>query len=88
MAVTAASRDPRFRPIATDEWDELRNHPNVGVSLLGKINFLSEVKPYVQSQKERWDGSGSCHRHFRYGPHDNRQELHCRASGHGLRRLH
>lgn len=45
--------------LSENEWDELRNHPNVGVSLLGKINFLSEVKPYVQSQKERWDGSGS-----------------------------
>ncbi|MGE0200854.1 MAG: HD domain-containing phosphohydrolase [Candidatus Melainabacteria bacterium] len=43
----------------TDEWDAIRNHPNVGVSLLGKINFLSEVRPYVQSQKEHWDGSGS-----------------------------
>ena len=41
-----------------DERDELRNHPNMGVAMLGKINFLSESRPYVQSQKERWDGSG------------------------------
>jgi HD-GYP domain-containing protein (c-di-GMP phosphodiesterase class II) len=40
------------------EWERLRDHPNVGVSLLVKINFLSEVIPYVQSQNERWDGSG------------------------------
>jgi HD-GYP domain-containing protein (c-di-GMP phosphodiesterase class II) len=40
------------------ELDRLRDHPNVGVSLLVKINFLSEVIPYVHYQNERWDGSG------------------------------
>ncbi len=40
------------------EWERLRDHPNVGVNLLVKINFLSEVIPYVHSQNERWDGSG------------------------------
>ncbi len=45
--------------LSPEEWEELRNHPNVGVGLLGKINFLSEATPYVQSQQERWDGSGS-----------------------------
>lgn len=44
--------------LSPDEWDRLRDHPNVGVSLLVKINFLSEVVPYVHSQHERWDGSG------------------------------
>ncbi|MBX2861804.1 MAG: HD domain-containing protein [Vampirovibrio sp.] len=42
----------------TQEWDELRKHPNIGVGLLVQINFLSEVIPYVHYQKERWDGSG------------------------------
>ncbi|MEB3288007.1 MAG: HD domain-containing phosphohydrolase [Vampirovibrionales bacterium] len=46
-------------PLSADEWETLRNHPNVGVSLLGKMNFLSETSPYVQSQQERWDGSGN-----------------------------
>lgn len=45
--------------LTTEEWDELRNHPNVGVSLMGQINFLSEILPYVQSKNERWDGTGS-----------------------------
>jgi HD-GYP domain-containing protein (c-di-GMP phosphodiesterase class II) len=45
--------------LTPEEWDRLRAHPNVGVSLLVKINFLSEVIPYVHSQNERWDGSGS-----------------------------
>jgi HD-GYP domain-containing protein (c-di-GMP phosphodiesterase class II) len=44
--------------LSAEEWDRLRDHPNVGVNLLVKINFLSEVIPYVHSQNERWDGSG------------------------------
>lgn len=40
------------------EWEQLRDHPNVGVSLLVKINFLSEVVPFLHSQNERWDGTG------------------------------
>lgn len=41
-----------------EEWDRLRDHPNVGVNMLVKINFLSDVIPYVHSQNERWDGTG------------------------------
>jgi len=44
--------------LSPDEWDKLREHPNMGVSLLMKINFISETTPYVQAQNERWDGSG------------------------------
>jgi HD-GYP domain-containing protein (c-di-GMP phosphodiesterase class II) len=44
--------------LTSQEQTELMNHPNVGVALLMKINFLSEVIPYVNHQKERWDGQG------------------------------
>jgi HD-GYP domain-containing protein (c-di-GMP phosphodiesterase class II) len=44
--------------LSPDEWDRLREHPNMGVSLLMKINFIGETAPYVQTQNERWDGSG------------------------------
>lgn len=44
--------------LSKEDWDKLQNHPNVGVSLLMKINFLSEVVPYVHYHKERWDGRG------------------------------
>ena len=40
------------------EWEKLQNHPNVGVSLLMSINFLSEVIPYIHYHRERWDGRG------------------------------
>lgn len=44
--------------LTAEEWNKLQNHPNVGVSLLMKINFLSEVVPYVHYHRERWDGKG------------------------------
>lgn len=44
--------------LTNDEWQKLKNHPNVGVSLLMNINFLSEIIPYIHYHKERWDGQG------------------------------
>ncbi len=47
--------------LTPDEWDALKNSPNMGVGLLMKMNFLSEVIPYIDYQKERWDGKDSPH---------------------------
>jgi len=44
--------------LTKEEWDKIQEYPNLGVSLLMHINFLSEVIPYVYYQKERWDGTG------------------------------
>lgn len=44
--------------LSGEDWLKLQNHPNVGVNLLMKINFLSEVVPYVHYHRERWDGQG------------------------------
>ena len=44
--------------LTSEEWQKLRNHPNIGVSLLMNINFLSEVIPYVHYHKELWNGEG------------------------------
>ncbi|MDD3593389.1 MAG: HD domain-containing protein [Candidatus Gastranaerophilales bacterium] len=44
--------------LSKEDWEKLQNHPNVGVNLLMKINFLSEVVPYIHYHKERWDGRG------------------------------
>lgn len=44
---------------SNETWNKLQNHPNIGVNLLMKINFLSEVIPYVHYHKERWDGKGT-----------------------------
>ena len=44
--------------LSEEDWQKLQNHPNVGVSILMSINFLSEVVPYINYHKERWDGTG------------------------------
>ena len=44
--------------LTDSEWNELRNHPNVGVDLLMNINFMSEVVPYINYQQERYNGQG------------------------------
>ena len=44
--------------LSQEDWETLQNHPNIGVSLLMSINFLSEVIPYIHYHKERWDGKG------------------------------
>jgi HD-GYP domain-containing protein (c-di-GMP phosphodiesterase class II) len=44
--------------LSAEDWEKLQNHPNVGVSILMSINFLSEVVPYINYHKERWDGKG------------------------------
>lgn len=44
--------------LSTAEWDKLQNHPNVGVGMLMKINFLAEVIPYIHYHRERWNGKG------------------------------
>ncbi len=44
--------------LSKEDWKKLENHPNIGVSLLMNINFLSEVVPYIHYHKERWDGTG------------------------------
>ncbi len=44
--------------LSKEDWEKLQNHPNVGVSILMSINFLSEVVPYINYHKEYWDGTG------------------------------
>jgi HD-GYP domain-containing protein (c-di-GMP phosphodiesterase class II) len=44
--------------LSKEDWDKLKNYANIGVNILMKINFLSEVVPYICYHKERYDGSG------------------------------
>ena len=44
--------------LSPEELQKIQNHSNIGVNLLMNINFLSEVVPYINYQKERVDGSG------------------------------
>lgn len=44
--------------LSENDLKKIQERMNLGVHLLMKINFLSEVVPYVTYQKERFDGSG------------------------------
>ena len=47
--------------LTAEEREALKDSPNMGVGLLMKMNFLAEVIPYIDYQKERWDGKDSPH---------------------------
>lgn len=44
--------------LSPEDLKKIQNHSNIGVNLLMNINFLSEVVPYINYQKERVNGSG------------------------------
>lgn len=44
--------------LSKEDWEKLKTYSNIGVNILMKINFLSEVVPYICYHKERYDGSG------------------------------
>ena len=44
--------------LSKEDWDKLKTFSNIGLNILMKINFLSEVVPYICYHKERYDGSG------------------------------
>ncbi len=45
-------------PLSDDEWELIRQHPNIGVEIISKIEFLSNVIPLVMHHHERYDGKG------------------------------
>jgi putative nucleotidyltransferase with HDIG domain len=45
-------------PLTTEEWVEMRRHPQIGCSIIRSIAFLQSAAEFVLSHHERWDGSG------------------------------
>jgi putative two-component system response regulator len=45
-------------PLNEDEWDEMRQHPVIGVEMIKNIPFLAPAIDVVRSHHERWDGKG------------------------------
>jgi len=42
----------------SDEWGEIKRHPEVGYQILRSVNEFSNIANYVLEHHERWDGSG------------------------------
>ncbi|WP_367567539.1 PAS domain S-box protein [Lacrimispora sp.] len=45
-------------PLDTEEWKEIKRHPELGYRIAQNTPELSVVSEYILSHHERWDGSG------------------------------
>src|SRR6185503_151242 len=44
--------------LTSEEWKEMRRHPEIGARMLRGIGFLEGAVPIVLCHQERWDGKG------------------------------
>jgi response regulator RpfG family c-di-GMP phosphodiesterase len=45
-------------PLTTEEWDEMKRHPELGWALLQRVDYLRPASAIVLQHQEKWDGSG------------------------------
>jgi response regulator RpfG family c-di-GMP phosphodiesterase len=45
-------------PLTTDEWTEMKRHPELGWALLQRVDYLRPASAIVLQHQEKWDGSG------------------------------
>jgi putative two-component system response regulator len=45
-------------PLNDTEWEEMKNHPVVGMEMVKNIPFLAPAIPVILHHHERWDGHG------------------------------
>jgi len=44
--------------LTSDEWEEIKRHPEIGYRILSTVNGMAEMAEYVLAHHERWDGFG------------------------------
>jgi response regulator RpfG family c-di-GMP phosphodiesterase len=45
-------------PLTSDEWTEMKRHPELGWALLQRVDYLRPASAIVLQHQERWDGTG------------------------------
>jgi response regulator RpfG family c-di-GMP phosphodiesterase len=45
-------------PLTTDEWSEMKRHPELGWALLQRVDYLRPASAIVLQHQEKYDGSG------------------------------
>ena len=45
-------------PLTTEEWTEMRRHPELGWALLQRVDYLRPASAIVLQHQEKWDGTG------------------------------
>jgi len=48
----------KIEPLTKDEWERIREHPDIGEALISPIDFLENVTSLIKYHHERWDGKG------------------------------
>jgi putative two-component system response regulator len=48
-------------PLNQSEWDEIRQHPTIGASMVKDIPYLQPAIPAIQYHHEQWSGNGYPH---------------------------
>lgn len=44
--------------LCEDEWEKVKEHPNIGIKILEDVEFPDNIKEVIQSHHERYDGTG------------------------------
>jgi putative two-component system response regulator len=44
--------------LAEEEWQIMKQHPEIGAKMVAGIDFLEPVLPYILYHHEHWDGNG------------------------------
>jgi len=44
--------------LASEEWQVMKQHPEIGAKMVAGIDFLEPVLPYILYHHEHWDGNG------------------------------
>jgi HD-GYP domain-containing protein (c-di-GMP phosphodiesterase class II) len=45
-------------PLTSEEWHEIRRHPESGYRILSSVGDMAEIAQAVLAHHERWDGGG------------------------------
>jgi response regulator RpfG family c-di-GMP phosphodiesterase len=45
-------------PLTTEEWSEMKKHPELGWALLQRVDYLRPASAIVLQHQEKWDGTG------------------------------
>ncbi|MBM7582759.1 putative nucleotidyltransferase with HDIG domain [Caldicoprobacter guelmensis] len=44
--------------LSLEEWEKIKQHPDIGVKILEDVDFLDDVKNLIKNHHERYDGNG------------------------------
>ena len=46
------------QPLTKEEWEKIKQHPSIGLKILEDVDFSDDIKEFIKSHHERYDGKG------------------------------